>query len=302
MARLPRDFDNRMGLRNFAEQGRGYGGDYGEYGGGRSGGYGAIGGMRSDAGDTNWRDFPGEEGWFGEGYAGYPGGEPSDAYGGGYDRGLRAGRGYGADFRFRGGSFGGGGQQQGWGDQSGGGGAYRGQQQQGGRRGGQGDAGRVRASSIMTENPETVTPDTTVVDAARKMRELDVGIIPVVESQENRRLKGVVTDRDLAIRVLAEGKDGSARVSECMTTQVETVNKNDSVLDVFDVMKREQVRRVPVTDRENRLVGIISQADLAVYYAGLDLQRETEVEEVIERISEPARPQRRARAAAGGNR
>jgi CBS domain-containing protein len=154
----------------------------------------------------------------------------------------------------------------------------------------------------MTENPETVTPDTTVADAARKMRELDVGIIPVVESQENRRLKGVVTDRDLAIRVLAEGKDGSARVSECMTTQVETVNKNDSVLDVFDVMKREQVRRVPVTDRENRLVGIISQADLAVNYAGLDLQRETEVEEVIERISEPARPQRGARAGAGGNR
>jgi predicted transcriptional regulator len=83
------------------------------------------------------------------------------------------------------------------------------------------------------------------------------------------------------------------KVSDYMTEQVETVNKNDSLRDVFNVMKREQVRRVPVTDREGRLVGIIAQADLAVDYAGLDLQRETEVEEVIERISEPGRSGRR---------
>jgi CBS domain-containing protein len=160
-------------------------------------------------------------------------------------------------------------------------------------RGGRGrGTGGMRASEIMTENPEVVTPEATVADAAKRMKELNVGIIPVVESEQSRRLKGVVTDRDLAIRVLAEGKDAKAKVGDCMTSDVETVNKNDSVRDVLRVMEREQVRRVPVVDRENRLVGIIAQADLAVEYAEDDREREVRVEEAIERISEPARPNR----------
>jgi hypothetical protein len=75
-----------------------------------------------------------------------------------------------------------------------------------------------------------------------------------------------------------------------MTEGVATCMENDLVDDLFDVMKREQVRRVPITDDEGRLVGIVAQADLAVDYAGLEVGRELEVEEVIERISEPARP------------
>jgi CBS domain-containing protein len=75
-----------------------------------------------------------------------------------------------------------------------------------------------------------------------------------------------------------------------MSSRPQTVSENDHVRDVFAVMKRARVRRVPVTAADGALVGIIAQADLAVHYAGLDLQRETEVEEVIEKISEPARP------------
>lgn len=156
------------------------------------------------------------------------------------------------------------------------------------------DADRIRAAQIMTANPEAVTPDTTLAEAARLMRDLDVGILPVVDSDEEGRLQGVVTDRDLVVRALADGKDGSSKVRDYMTTDVETVGPSDTVHDVMNVMKRLRVRRVPVTDRQGCLVGIIAQADLAVNYAGLDEQRETEVEEVIERISEPG-PRRRWR-------
>jgi CBS domain-containing protein len=298
MARYGGEMDrSRMGMHDFAEQGGGSGdqgsyrfggrGDYRRYVPGDESGAGMIGGMRSDAGGTRWDRFPGEEGWYGQGYAGYPGGDVrggARGYGGdfrtgGSDRGRRQGFGGGGRVGF-GGGYGG----QGWG----------GQEQGGlGQRGGRGAAERVRARDVMTDNPECVTPDASVADVAKRMRDLNVGIIPVVDDMQTRRLRGVITDRDLAIRVLADDKDGKARVGDYMTEQLETVNQNDTVHDVFDAMKREQVRRVPVTDREGRLVGVIAQADLAVDYAGLDLHRETEVEETIERISEPARPRGR---------
>lgn len=158
--------------------------------------------------------------------------------------------------------------------------------------GGGSDADRVRASHIMTRHPETVTPDASLSDVAARMRDLDVGIIPVVAGDGDSRLAGVITDRDVVVRAAAEGKDmKKAKVRDHMTTDVGVVGMNASMREVFSTMKRERVRRVPVVDGERRLVGIIAQADLAVDYAGLDLRRETEVEEVIERISEPARPE-----------
>lgn len=160
---------------------------------------------------------------------------------------------------------------------------------------------RPRAAEIMTENPHVVTPDASIADVAMKMRDLDVGIIPVVDDMETRRLRGVITDRDITIRAVARGMGADARVSDCMTDGVRAVNKNDSIQDVMWVMRREQVRRVPVTDREGRLVGIIAQADLAVDYAGDDHSRETEVGETIERISEPARPDSHRMGASGGS-
>jgi CBS domain-containing protein len=149
---------------------------------------------------------------------------------------------------------------------------------------------RIRAGDIMTEQPTAVTPETTLQEAAHLMEDLDVGILPVVADREGRRLSGVITDRDIAVRAVAHGRDGKTAVAECMTPRVSSVRPDSTVHEVLNLMKREQVRRVPVCDEEGRLVGIIAQADLAVHYAGLDLERETEVEEMIERVSEPARP------------
>ena len=280
MARYGREYNPFSTSQLRPRSGRRYGGDFeGRYGaeyrelrrgsaGGTADRGGAYGGMRSDAYRTAY-DFE-RFSRRGRGYSGFGTG------GGSYDMDYDSGR----QREYAGGY-----------DRS-----YIGSQRGGqvqrsrGQRGG--DADRVRASAVMTDNPEVVTPDTKVTDVAKKMRDINIGIIPVVDDEDTRRLRGVVTDRDLAVRVLAEGKDGNEKVSTCMTEEVETVNQNDTIHQVLDVMKREQVRRVPVTDRDGRLVGIIAQADLAVDYAGFDLQRETEVQEAIERISEPARPER----------
>src|SRR5690606_12430894 len=75
----------------------------------------------------------------------------------------------------------------------------------------------MRAMDIMTENPEVVTPDSSIMEVARRMRDLDVGIIPVVDSEEKMRLRGVITDRDIVIRCIADGKESKSRVNDCMT-------------------------------------------------------------------------------------
>lgn len=240
------------------------GGGWGAYG--RGGSYGGPGRGGSWRGDWErgggWQDEPRGHG-FGGGRTGYGTGEIRGYSGTGVERDWRTGR----------------------------------------PLGGRGDADRVRAADIMTRNPDTVTPDTSLADVAVRMRDLDVGIIPVVSDEGDDRLVGVITDRDIVVRAAAEGKDvKKTKVGDHMTSEVETVDERASVRDVFSVMKREQVRRVPVTDDGGRLVGIIAQADLAVDYAGLDLQRETEVEEVLERISEPARPAWGGRPYGGGMR
>ncbi len=290
MANYGRDFDRfRPG------QGRGFGGQTGrgDYGGmGADGSGNGYNGMGADAAGGAGNQSR-------EGFTGFGTG------GGAYDQDFSSGQGgmnRGGGFAGQGGGYAGGrggyggGQgfgQQGFGGRPGGmGGQGRGGMYGGGGYGGQQGGGdelrRMRAADIMTENPEIVTPDASLADAARKMRDLNVGIIPVVESEQNRRLRGVITDRDIAIRAVAEGLDASTtRVSDVMTTDVETCNKNDSVQNVLQLMEREQVRRVPITDREGRLVGIVAQADVAT-----DLDSDAgsrRVANTLERISEPNR-------------
>jgi CBS domain-containing protein len=253
----------------------GYGGqDYGGYGAetGFSGGYGG-------GGSSDWsrgRDSQQRGGGHGYGGGGYTSGGGQGYGGAGYTSG---GQGYGY------GGYGGGSDM--------GGGSSYGSNYGGSQLSGQQDeVRRLRAADVMTDNPECVTPETTLADAARKMRDLDVGIIPVVESDSSKRLKGVLTDRDIAIRAVADGKDANTtRVMEVMTTQVETCNKNDSLRDVLSVMEREQVRRVPITDREGRLVGIIAQADVATEVATPQGQRS--FADTVESISEPGNPRGR---------
>ena len=139
----------------------------------------------------------------------------------------------------------------------------------------------MKAQDIMTKNPSTVTPETPVQDAARLMKNEDVGIIPVVESHGSKKLVGVITDRDIAIRVVAEGKASSSSwVRDVMTSNITTSAPGDSVKDVMELMGREQVRRIPIVDK-GELVGIIAQADIV---READDKR---AERTVEKISEP---------------
>lgn len=144
--------------------------------------------------------------------------------------------------------------------------------------------GAMKAQDIMSKNPTCVTPDTTLADAARLMKNENIGIVPVVESASSRRLVGVVTDRDIAIRAVAEGRDGvTTSVGHVMSANVRTTTVDKSVDDVMDLMGEEQVRRVPVVDDRGVLVGIISQADIV-----LNAKDNKRAEKTVEQISRPS--------------
>ncbi len=121
----------------------------------------------------------------------------------------------------------------------------------------------MQARDIMTRNPECLTPDSTLQEAARLMRDGGFGALPVVNDQKALEVVGIITDRDLAIRHVAEGHDGSCRVGDHMTKDVECVRADSDLSDVEDVMSDEQIRRIPVVDENDRLIGMIAQADLA---------------------------------------
>ncbi|MBI4501390.1 MAG: CBS domain-containing protein [Gemmatimonadetes bacterium] len=155
----------------------------------------------------------------------------------------------------------------------------------------------MQAKDLMTPNPACCTPDDEVAEAARLMREFDCGSLPVVESEETMRLIGIVTDRDLAVRGLTEGKDGETKVSEVMSTDPGSCRPDDDIRDVESVMIQRKVRRVPVVDERGRCVGIIAQADLAL---GKDAVSNREVGRVVEQISVPSGPAiRRGKRARG---
>jgi CBS domain-containing protein len=142
----------------------------------------------------------------------------------------------------------------------------------------------MKAQDIMSRNPTCVTPDTTLVDAARLMKDENIGVIPVVESENSRRLVGVLTDRDIAVRAVAEGRDGvTTSVGHIMTSDVRTSSTTDSVNDVMELMGREQVRRIPIVDDRGALVGIISQADIV-----LEAKDDKRAEKTVEKISQPS--------------
>lgn len=140
-----------------------------------------------------------------------------------------------------------------------------------------------KARDIMTANPQCVTREDSVSRAAEIMRDSDVGVVPVVEDQGSMRLAGVLTDRDIAVRVVAEGRNNDCRAREVMSSGLATVRPEDDVDRVLDLMKREQVRRIPVVEGD-RLVGIIAQADVA-----MDLNNDRKTGDVVEKISEPGR-------------
>jgi CBS domain-containing protein len=140
-----------------------------------------------------------------------------------------------------------------------------------------------KCSGIMSENPTACLPGDIVVEAARAMKTNDVGPIPVVEDNAGRRLVGILTDRDIALRVVGEGRDpNTTTVDEVMTRDVVTVGPDDDIERALHAMEEHQVRRIPVVDASQRLVGIIAQADVASRMRSAD-----RTAEVVEKISEP---------------
>jgi CBS domain-containing protein len=137
-------------------------------------------------------------------------------------------------------------------------------------------------NSVMTPNPACCTADTPLREVAQMMVRNDCGEIPVVESLQSGKPVGVVTDRDIAVRVVAEGRDlNSACAADAMTSPVTTVAENASLADACDAMEQNQIRRVVVVDDSGKVCGIVSQADIAL--SG----RDRTTAEVVREVSAP---------------
>lgn len=139
---------------------------------------------------------------------------------------------------------------------------------------------RMRCSDIMTRDVKTATREMTLRDAAAMMRDGDMGSVPVVE---DGRLVGILTDRDIVVRAIAEGKDATTPISEAMTTEIFSVSPEDFVFEAIRLMGDKQVRRVPVVGQAGELAGIIAIADIA-----LEMEDEREIAETLEEISSGA--------------
>lgn len=119
-------------------------------------------------------------------------------------------------------------------------------------------------SDVMTRNPVCAQPDDTVASVAQLMKEKDIGPVPIVQDKISKKLLGIVTDRDLAIKVVAEERDPkTTTVKEVMTKDVVTCRDTDNIESTLDAMSEHQLRRILVVDKNNLLVGIIAQADVA---------------------------------------
>lgn len=138
----------------------------------------------------------------------------------------------------------------------------------------------MRVSEAMSRDVEVARPQDTIQNIARRMADLDIGALPVCDG---RLLKGMVTDRDIVVRGLAEGRGGDTPVSAVMTPDLEYVFDDEDLGEAADKMAEAQVRRLPVVDRDKRLVGILALADLT------GKVRERTAGQTLEEISEPSR-------------
>jgi len=143
----------------------------------------------------------------------------------------------------------------------------------------------MNVSEVMTRHVECIDPDTNLQDAAAKMKDLNIGPLPVCE---NDRLVGMVTDRDITVRATAEGSDPhGTRVRDVMTPDVVYCFDDEDVSEAAHLMEENQIRRLLVLNRAKRLIGIVSLGDLAVETSDQQLSGQT-----LEAVSEPNRPER----------
>jgi CBS domain-containing protein len=139
----------------------------------------------------------------------------------------------------------------------------------------------MRIHEIMSRDVKTARPDETIQDVARKMRDVDTGAIPVCEGD---KLQGMVTDRDIVLRIVTEARSFDTPASEVMSPDVEYCYEDDDIAAAADKMAELQIRRLAVVDRDKRLVGIVSLGDIA------QQGKDKTTGQALEEISEPTRP------------
>ena len=138
----------------------------------------------------------------------------------------------------------------------------------------------MKLASIMTGGIETIAPQATLAEAAKKMASQDIGSLPVCA--ERRRVVGIITDRDITVRAVARGMDpNSTRVEEVMTREVLSCSSDAEVDEACELMEKRQVRRLLVTGQDDMPVGIVSLGDIALCL------RESQSGEVLKKVSEP---------------
>jgi CBS domain-containing protein len=121
-----------------------------------------------------------------------------------------------------------------------------------------------KCHEVMTKDPVCCLPNDSVAKAAELMKSENIGSIPVIENEQSHKLVGIVTDRDLALKIVAAVLDAkSTKVATVMTHKVVTCHADDDLQKALDAMAEHQLRRIPVVDNDNKIVGIIAQADVA---------------------------------------
>jgi len=141
-----------------------------------------------------------------------------------------------------------------------------------------------RCSDFMTQDPVCCASGESVERAAQLMQAEDVGSIPIIDDSHSRKLIGILTDRDIALRIVAESRDaGQTTVREVMTKTPISCNMDDELQRALDTMAYSQVRRVPIVDSQNRVVGIIAQGDVATRVG-----QPEKTAEILKQISRPA--------------
>ncbi len=153
-------------------------------------------------------------------------------------------------------------------------------------------------ADVMTRGVRTMRPDDNLVAASQAMDELNIGAVPVCDGD---RLVGMVTDRDIVVRGVAQEMDlRQCKLSDVMSAHVRTVREDDDVQEVLREMGQAKVRRLPVVDRNDRLVGIVSLGDIAAKQAASEPQAHHQVGQSLGDISEPAEPDRSHQSQASG--
>ncbi len=139
-----------------------------------------------------------------------------------------------------------------------------------------------KCEKVMTTKIVCCLPGDTVVKAAQLMKRENVGAIPVIENQQTQKLVGIVTDRDLALKIVAAGRDAkSTQVGAVMTRKVVTCHPEDDLQKALDAMSEHQLRRIPIVDKDNKILGIIAQADVATR-----LDKPEKTAEMVKQISQ----------------